>query len=597
MDVKQKLKLVPDNPGVYIYYDSQGNVLYVGKAKNLKKRVHQYFSPNVKQEKVAAMLSHMADFRYIITPSEADALSLENNLIKEYMPPYNILLKDDKEHCYIRINVKADFPKLTFVRKLANDKAKYFGPISGSIREMSELLSTVYPTINCNFNFEKLPKNFRPCLNYFIGRCPAPCVGAVTKAEYKETIKKIIALLNGEDVEAKKILTAKMTEAAEKEQYEQALQYKNQISIINRFCARITEMTKQVDYDVFSICGNGENAIVNVMTVRQGRTVLSENHSAVDAGLDESQTLTSFLAAYCDGQTPLSKEILVNLPVDDEILEQIFTERYNRKISVTSPQKGVKKQLVNMSYENAKEKLEKSQSQLDKKYNTTIGASVQLKESLCLTAYPQRIECYDISNISGVDKVASMVVFTGGQKDSNSYRRFKIKTVEGANDFACMEEVLSRRLRRIEEKDIRFGAKPDLIVVDGGLGQLEYARRALQGSGIELVSLAKREELVYTLSGKEPIRLPRNSYALNLLINIRDEAHRFAITYFRQLHTKNGLKSVLSEIEGVGAKRQVELVRHFKNVENISNASVEQIMEVGGINEKTAKNIYDYFNK
>jgi len=597
MDVKQKLKLVPDNPGVYIYYDSQGNVLYVGKAKNLKKRVHQYFSPNVKQEKVAAMLSHMADFRYIITPTEADALSLENNLIKEYMPPYNILLKDDKEHCYIRINVKADFPKLTFVRKLANDKAKYFGPISGSIREMSELLSTVYPSINCNYNFEKLPKNFRPCLNYFIGRCPAPCVGAVTKAEYKETIKKIIALLNGEDAEAKKILTAKMTEAAEKEQYEQALQYKNQIAILNRFCARITEMTKQVDYDVFSICGNGENAIVNVMTIRQGRTVLSENHSAVDAGLDESQTLTSFLAAYCDGQTPLSKEILVNLPVDDEILEQIFTERYKRKISVTCPQKGIKKQLVNMSYENAKEKLEKSQSQLDKKYNTTIGACVQLKESLSLTAYPQRIECYDISNISGVDKVASMVVFTGGQKDSNSYRRFKIKTVEGANDFACMEEVLSRRLRRIQENDDRFGAKPDLIVVDGGLGQLEYARRALQGSGIELVSLAKREELVYTLSDKEPIRLPRNSYALNLLINIRDEAHRFAITYFRQLHTKNGLKSVLSEIEGVGEKRQVELVRHFKNVENISNASVEQIMEVGGINEKTAKNIYDYFNK
>lgn len=596
MDIKQRLKTLPDNPGVYIYYDAEGNVLYVGKAKNLRHRVRQYFSSTAKQEKVLVMLSHMSDFRYILTPTEGDALSLENTLIKKYLPPYNILLKDDKQHSYIKINVRADFPKLVPVRKISKDGAKYFGPVSGSARELLELISTVYPTVNCNYNFEKLPKNFRPCLNHHIGRCPAPCIKAIGKKEYRTIIDKIIGLLGGDDREAKEILTEKMNKASEETQYELALQYKRQLETLSRISGgRIAELTTQVDYDVFAICSNGNNAIVNVTAVRKGKIVLSDNHSALDAGIDETQTLTSFLSAYCDGETALSKEIAVNLPVDGELLEKMLFERYGRKITVKCPQKGVKRKLVEMSFENAREKLEKSQSQIDRRYNTTVGACVQLKEMLALSDLPKRIECYDISNISGVDKVASMVVFTNGQKDLKAYRRFKIKTVEGANDFASMNEVLTRRMDRLAKGDTEFGEKPDLIVVDGGLGQLEYARRAVGGK-IELVSLAKKEELVYTLFGKEPVRLPRNSYALNLLINIRDEAHRFAITYFRRLHTKTGLKSALSDIEGVGQKRQIELIRHFRNVENISRASVEEIVGAG-ITHKVAQNIYDYFNK
>lgn len=586
---------LPDSPGVYIYYDGEGNVLYVGKAKNLKHRVKQYFSATVKQEKVLAMLSHMADFRYILTPTEGDAFSLENTLIKKYLPPYNILLKDDKQHSYIKINVKADFPKLLPVRKIMKDKAKYFGPVTAA-KELMELISSIYPTVNCNYNFEKLPKNFRPCLNYHIGRCPAPCIKAVDKKEYALTVGKIINLLNGDDRDAKRILTEKMAAASEETKYEQALQYKRQLEILSRVTGgRIAELTTQVDLDVFAICSNGHNAISNVMAVRKGKVVMSDNHSAVDAGIDEAQTLTSFLSAYCDGETALSKEIVVNLPVDNELIEKMLSARYGRKITVRCPQKGVKKKLVNMSFENALEKLEKSQSQLDKRYNTTVGACAQLKEMLSLPVFPKRIECYDISNISGVDKVASMVVFTNGQKDNKSYRRFKIKTVEGANDFASMHEVLTRRMERLRSGDAEFGQKPDLIVVDGGLGQLEYARRAVGGE-TELVSLAKKEELVYTLKNNEPVRLPRNSYALNLLTNIRDEAHRFAITYFRQLHTKTGLMSVLTDIEGVGKKRQVELIRHFRNVENISRAGVDEIMRLG-ITQKVAQNIYDYFNK
>lgn len=601
VDFKQKLKTLPDNPGVYMYMDAEGNILYVGKAKNLKHRVKQYFQPNETRENVIAMMSHMVDFRYILTPSEADAFSLENTLIKKYMPPYNIMLKDDKQHSYIKINVTANFPKLTIVRKIAKDKNKYFGPISGSPRAFMELISSIYPTINCNFNFEKLPKNFRPCLNYHIGRCFAPCIKKISREDYKKIINDIISLLNGDDKQAVALLEQKMLEASEKLEYEQALVYKKQIDMLEYLRrGRIAELPKQVDLDVFAISSNGNNAIVNVMVVKKGKVVLSENHSALDAGIDEQQTMSSFLGRYYNGENDISKDVITNIPLDDaKNIEQILLEIYGRKINVSCPQKGVKKKLTDMSYLNATEHLEKTVSQINKQYNTTLGACKQLKEMVGLSEFPQRIECYDISNISGVDKVASMVVFTNGQIDSKSYRRFKIQTVEGANDFACMKEVLSRRFVRLNDKDYVFGERPNLIVVDGGLGQLEYARRAKEehNADMEIISLAEREEIVFTLKNNQGIRLPRNSYALNLLVNIRDEAHRFAITYFRNLHTKNGLKSVLDGIEGVGAKRQISLVRHFKNVENISKATVSELKSVENMTVKVAKSVFDYFNQ
>ncbi|MCM1042721.1 MAG: excinuclease ABC subunit UvrC [Corallococcus sp.] len=601
VDIKTKLRNLPDEPGVYIMYDADGNILYVGKAKNLKNRVRQYFfASSNKTEKVLAMLTHVADFRYIITASETDALSLENTLIKKHTPPYNILLKDDKQYPYIKVNVKADFPKFVSTRKFVKDKCRYFGPITyGGAKSILDILGQVFPTITCNHNFEKLPKNFRPCLNYHIGRCCAPCAGKITKEDYRKIVKEAIDFLSGDDGKVKETLYGKMIAASDAMQYEQALTYKRYLEVIDKMNQRrIVVLPKAVDYDIFAIASNGKNAAVNHTMIRGGKVVFSDNFAVGDAGIDESQTLTSFILQYAENAN-LCGEIYTNIPLPDgDILQVLLRDMCGRSVSVVCPQKADKRKLADMSYRNASEYLSKSQSEIDKKYDSTVGAVMQLKQMLSLKTLPQRIECYDISNISGVDKVASMVVFTNGQKDAAAYRRYRIKTVEGANDFASMKEVLTRRFLRIKEGDNSFGAPPDLIVVDGGLGQLDYARQAMEETGVtvQMVSLAKREELVYTLNNNEPVFLPRNSFALNVLINIRDEAHRFAITYFRKLHNKNALKSVLGEIDGIGEKRQIALQRHFKSLDNVQNATLEQLKSVSTMTSAAAQKVYDYFH-
>ncbi len=602
VDIQTKLKNLPDEPGVYIMYDADGNILYVGKAKVLKNRVRQYFhASSNKTEKVLAMLSHVADFRYIITSSEADALSLENTLIKKHTPPYNILLKDDKQYPYVKVNLSADFPKFIGTRKLAKDKYRYFGPFTqGGIKTYMDILSAAFPTVTCNFNFNKLPKNFRPCLNYHIGKCPAPCVGKISKADYRKIVDRAVAFLSGDDTEVRQVLTDKMMSASEKMQYEQALTFKRYLEIIDKISQqRIVVLSKLVDYDMFAVASNGASCVVNHTMIRSGKVVFSQNNAVSDAGIDEAQTLSSFLAEYCD-VVKLSGEIYTNLPLPDaDELSRLITQKSGTKTSVYCPQKQDKKRLVDMAYRNAVEYLTKSQTDLDKKFNTTHGAVLQLKELLHLSVMPKRVECYDISNVQGVDKVASMVVFTNGQKDASQYRRFKIRTVEGANDFASMKEVLTRRFERMKADDGVFGKTPDLIVVDGGLGQLDYARRAMEecGVNVQLVSLAKREELVYTLNGRDPIILPRNSYALNLLINIRDESHRFAITYFRKLHNRNSVKSVLQDVEGIGEKRRIELHRHFKSMDNLRAATVEEIASVKGMSRPAAEKLYEYLHE
>ena len=601
VDLQTKLKNLPDEPGVYIMYDADGNILYVGKAKVLKNRVRQYFHASTnKSEKVLAMLSHVADFKYIITASETDALSLENTLIKKHTPPYNILLKDDKQYPYIKVNLSADFPKFVSTRKLQKDKYKYFGPITqGGAKSFLEILGSVFPTVTCNNNFNKLPKNFRPCLNYHIGRCPAPCVGNISKEDYRKIVNRAVEFLSGDDSEVRQVLEAKMMQASEKMQYEQALTYKRYLQLIDKISQqRIVVLNKFVDYDMFAVASNGKNCVVNHTMIRGGKVIFSENNAVSDAGLDEAQTLSSFLAEYCE-LVKLCGELYVNVELpDSEELAQLIKEKTGTKTQIFCPKLQDKKRLVDMSYRNAVEYLTKSQTSIDKKYNTTHGAVLQLKELLHLKKLPTRVECYDISNVQGVDKVASMVVFTNGQKDSSQYRRFRIKTVEGANDFASMKEVLTRRFERMKQDDGVFGKTPDLIVVDGGLGQLDYARQAMEECGVEvqLVSLAKREELVYTLGTNEPTFLPRNSYALNLLINIRDESHRFAITYFRKLHNKNSIKSVLQDVEGIGEKRRIELHRKFKSMENLRSASVEEIAETQGMTRPIAENLYKYLH-
>ena len=602
VDLQTKLKNLPSDPGVYIMKDVNGNILYVGKAKVLKNRVRQYFHASTnKTEKVLAMLSHVDTFDYIITASEADALSLENTLIKKHTPPYNILLKDDKQYPYIKVDLTADFPKFMHTRKLSRDKYKYFGPITqGGSKPFLEILSTVFPTISCNHNFNKLPKNFRPCLNYHIGRCPAPCIGKITKEEYRKIVDRAVAFLKGDDSEVKQVLIDKMMDCADKMLYEQALTYKKYLAMMDKISQQqVVVLNKLVDYDMFAVASNGQNSVVNHTMIRGGKVVFSDNIAVSDAGLDGAQTLSSFLLEYCE-QALLCKEIYTNIELpDSQDIAQIIGEKLGKKVQIFYPQRGEKKHLVDMSYRNAVEYLTKSQTEIDKKFNSTQGAVLQLQQLLGLKALPIRVECYDISNVQGVDKVASMVVFTNGQKDSSQYRRFRINTVDGANDFASMKETLTRRFERLNAGDGVFGKKPDLIVVDGGLGQLHYAKQAMEECGItdiELISLAEKEELVFTLQSNTPIYLPRNSFALNLLINIRDEAHRFAITYFRKLHGKNSIKSVLQDVPGIGEKRRIELHRHFRSMDNLKVATVEEIASVKGMNATAAQNLYDYLH-
>lgn len=601
VSLQTKLKNLPNEPGVYIMYDADGNILYVGKAKILKNRVRQYFHASTnKTEKVLAMLSHVADFRYIITASEADALSLENTLIKKHTPPYNILLKDDKQYPYIKVDLHSDFPKFVSTRKLSKDRCKYFGPLTqGGSKAFLDILSTVFPTITCNYNFKKLPKNFRPCLNYHIGKCCAPCVGKISKQDYRKIVDGAVRFLEGDDDTVKQVLREKMMQASDKMQYEQALTYKRYLQLIEKLNSQqIVVLPKFVNYDMFAVASNGKNCVVNHTMIRGGKVVFSNNIAVSDAGFDEAQTLSSFLAEYCD-MVQLSKEWYTNLPLPDaEELQQLVERKTSQRVKILCPKRQEKKKLVDMSYRNAVEYLTKSQTAIDKKFNTTQGAVLQLKQLLNLKQMPTRVECYDISNVQGVDKVASMVVFTNGQKDASQYRRFKIKTVEGANDFASMKEVLVRRFERLKADDGVFGKTPDLIVVDGGLGQLQYARQAMEECGVEvqIVSLAKREELVYTLQSDRPVYLPRNSYALNLLINVRDESHRFAITYFRKLHNKNSIKSVLQDVDGIGEKRRVELHRKFRSMDNLKNATVEEIASVKGMTRPVAEKLYEFLH-
>lgn len=602
MSLQDKLRDLPTDSGVYIYLDKDGKVLYVGKAKNLRNRVRQYFfvSSN-KTEKVMAMLSHVADMRYIITKSETDALALENTLIKKYSPPYNIMLKDDKQYPFVRLDLRRAFPRPEITRKVKDDGARYFGPIMGSTKQLLAMLGDIYPTATCRMDFEKVPKNFRACLNYHIGRCSAPCIGKVDKETYDGYVKGIVEFLSGNTRQAELRLKELMEQASQSGSYEKAIVFRDRLRLIERIKeTKLVTLGRPVNLDVFAIAHNGRTAVVNQTMVRQGKVLLVENYPVTDAGLDERQTLSSFLTMYFSATNSVGSQVLLNCNPDDlQALEQLLYERYGKKIRVFMPVRGLKRQLADMAYANAAEQLEKSQIKSDRLKARTTGAVNDLKNLLGLSALPRRMECYDISNISGTDKVASMVVFTDGQKDASQYRRFRIKTVEGANDFASMEEALTRRLTRLKEGDESFGLKPDLIVVDGGLGQLSSAKKAMEKTGeyVELISLAKREELVYTTRDNEPIRLPPNSHAHNLLINIRDEAHRFAITYFRRLHNKNALRSELDKIDGIGEKRQAELMKRFKNIESISSASVDELAATKGLSRSAAQNVFDYFNK
>ncbi len=597
--LQEKLKLLPENPGVYIMLDKDGAVIYVGKARVLKNRVRQYFHGSAKPSKVAAMVEHIADFSYIITPSEIDALALENNLIKKYKPKYNILLKDDKTYPYIKAHTKEEFPRFSVTRKIKKD-GKYFGPFMGGIRckDILDVAAAVYQVRTCNTPITDKPK--KPCLAHHLGRCPAPCAHLCSKEEYAERVKQTLAFLDGEYEHAEGILKEKMLRFAENEEFELAMEYREKLAMLSKLkLKRITSINRCINADVIALKTNHLYSAVSVLVIRSGIMQGGQSYALEDASLSETDALTAFLLQYYASRE-VPEEIIVQDFVEKELLESYFKEKHGKKTQVVQAKIALRKQLLTMAENNADEYLSKSLDKIKHKNDMTKDACRRLQELLRLKKYPKRMECYDISNISGVDKVGAMVVFNDGEADKASYRRFKIKTVEGANDYASHQEMMRRRLAKLgtEEED-RF-PKPDLIVIDGGKGQLSAVKEVFDEYGIndiELIALAEREEEVFTLWSNESIVINKKDYVLKLLQRIRDEAHRFAITYFRNLHSKRNLASVLSEIDGIGRKKQIALMEKFGTIDKIMSASIEELCSAEGIGEELALRIQKYFKE
>ncbi len=597
--IQEKLKLLPDSPGVYLMMDKDGVIIYVGKARVLKNRVRQYFHSSPKPAKVQAMVENIADFSYVVTPSEVDALSLENTFIKKYKPKYNILLKDDKTYPYIKLHTREQFPHISITRRIAKD-GRYFGPFMGGIscKDIVDIAARVYGVRTCKNALGKKP--LRPCLNYHLGRCPAPCAGYVSEEEYASRVQGAASFLAGNYEEAEELLREKMQRFAENEEFELAMEYRDRIEMLSRLkLRRITAMPKDVEADIWARATNGLYGAICVLVTRRGIMQGSRTFPLEEGAGEGGESFLSFLTQYYSSHE-LPHEIVTDEVMDDELFMEYSRAKAGRKTEIVRPKQGVKRDLLDMAVRNAREYLEKSISQIEHKNDMTVNACKRLQEVLALSHYPKRMECYDISNISGVDKVGSMVVFTDGEADKNAYRRFKIKTVEGADDFASLKEVLLRRLSKLGTDEEERFPRPQLVVIDGGRGQLSAVKQIfdeLHIEDIDLVTLAKQEEEIYTLASPEPVRLSRRDYALRTLQRIRDEAHRFAITYFRNLHSKRNLSSVLDEIEGVGKEKRTALMQKFGTIDKIMRASEKELSETPGIGPKLAHTIHDYFKK
>ncbi|MEG1536408.1 MAG: excinuclease ABC subunit UvrC [Clostridia bacterium] len=606
--IKEKVKDLPLQSGVYIMYSAEKQILYIGKAKVLKNRVSQYFNSfGNKTNKVLAMVSKIADFDYIITRNEIEALVLENNLIKKHKPPYNILLKDDKSYPFIRIDVKQQFPRVEVIRKLRNDGARYFGPYMQGIssKDILDLIHFAFPLRTCKHDFAKLPRAFRPCLNYHMEKCKAPCVGKISATEYSKIIEEVIAFLNGNDKNVTKLLEDKMLFASENENYELALDYKKQLAVLDKLVRKqVTALPKDFDMDIFSIASNGLNTVVSILFVRGGKLVGGDKQIVFDIIQDEKVVLSNFIMRYYDTISYIAQEIITAIEIEDvDVLTEYLSGQKGSKVNIVCPKQGVRRQLADISQNNAQDYLTKSLSMQEREDNMTIGAVMQLQEVLQMKKMPLRMECYDISHIQGTDKVGSMVVFESGLPRRQHYRKFKIKDVDGNNDFASLQETIKRRLTHMcdkDEMDESFKSRPDLIVIDGGKGQLssvmEVARK-FDIDGIQFVSLAEREEDIYLPDNPNPVFISKSSYAIKLLQRLRDEAHRFAITFHRDQRAKRQTHSVLLDIEGIGESKAKILLSNFGSIKNIKTASVEELSVVKGITLELAKNIFQHFHK
>lgn len=598
--VLDKVKRLPNDPGVYIMKDKDENVIYVGKAKNLKKRVSQYFLRKQEHIKVKNMVKNVADFDFFVVNNEVEALALENNLIKKHKPYYNILLKDGKTYAYIKVNLKEDFPRFEVSRKL-NKNDKYFGPYMAGVsaKDILSVMDYAFPLRKCKQPLAENKKEQKPCLFKEMHMCSAPCAKKISKAEYREIVNEAINFLKGDTKQVEQILKQKMEMASNNQNYETALLLRDRLKMLENLQSRvITSLDSLVDYDVFKLTTSGEFSAMCVLVIRGGKLQGVQTFDILNY-LEENEAYTQFIMQYYNANPLIVNEII--LPdIDTSEIELYLSTKSSKKITISKPKiDSVKHKLLEMADKNSRIHIEKNLDKATKQKNTSIGAIKQLQKDLNLTRTPKRIECYDISHTYGTYTVASMVVLINGEKATSMYRKFKIETVDFIDDFASMKEVLTRRMEKLSSDDISFSSMPDLIIIDGGKGQLSSAVEILDRFSFknDLISLAKREEEVFKPNQSVPYLLQKGSYSLRLIQLARDEAHRFAITFNRQLRAKGMYKGGLESISGVGPKTRRALLSKYRTIENIKNATLEDLETTKGVTKPTAKIIYDHFKK
>ena len=616
-DIQEELKKLPDRPGVYIMHDAKDAIIYVGKAINLKRRVHQYFVRKIgRGPKIERMVEQIARFEYIVTDSELEALVLENNLIKEHRPKYNTLLKDDKTYPYIRVTVEEEYPRVQFTRKMKKDKSRYFGPFKSAwaVRDTIDLLRKLYKIRDCS---RVLPRDIgqeRPCLNYQIGQCDAPCQGQIGKEAYRENVDRALDFLNGNYTPVLKMLEEKMQKASEELNFEDAASYRDlRESVLQVSQKQKIDQSDGEDKDILAMAQDGQDAVVQVFFVRGGR-LIGRDHYFIRIGMDEEpqEILSNFVKQFYAGTPFLPRELMLECGINDQaLLEDWLSSRRGSRVYIRVPQRGTKEKLVNMARENAEIVLRQDRERIRLEEGRTIGAMQELA-SLLGIGYVSRLEAYDISNTSGVESVGSMVVFEHGKPRKSDYRKFKIRTVQGPNDYASLKEVLTRRfehgLREKEElerkhADSRLGSFtnfPDLIMMDGGRGQVSVAEEVMEELQLEIPVCGMVKDDYHRTRGLyfRNVELPidTRSEGFKLITRVQDEAHRFAIEYHRSLRSRAQTHSMLEEIEGIGPARRKALLRAFGSLEGIRDADLDALSRAPSMNRGSAGKVYAFFH-
>lgn len=616
-DFQEELKKLPHCPGVYIMHDANDNIIYVGKAINLHNRVRSYFRKNIgRGPQIDKMVTLIARFEYIVTDSELEALVLENNLIKEHSPKYNTMLKDDKTYPYIKVTVSEDYPRVLFCRQMKKDRSRYFGPYTsaGAVKDTIELINKLFCLRTCNRNLSKEVGGERACLNYHIGQCLAPCQGKITREEYQEQVKGALAFLNGNYQDTLKELEQKMQRASENLDFEEAIRYRDMYNSVKQIASKQKmEESDGEDKDIIALACDDRDAVVQVFFVRGGKLIGREHfYMAHVSETPKKQILLDFVKQFYAGTPFIPRELILQEEIEDiQVIEQWLTERKGSRVYIRIPKIGAKEKLVELAAKNAMLVLSQDKERIRREEGRTIGAVKEIASLLGLEEV-NRMEAFDISNISGFANVGSMVVFEKGKPKKSDYRKFKIKTVSGPDDYACMKEVLTRRFTHgMEERKIlddkelenEFGSFtkfPDLLMMDGGRGQVNIALQVLEELRLNIPVCGMVKDDNHNTRGlyfnNKEIDIDRRSEGFKLITRIQDEAHRFAIEYHRSLRSKAQVKSVLDEIPGVGPMRRKALMKHFTSIEEIKQAEFETLLEAEGMNRAAAQSVYDFFH-